>query len=804
MEELRQNLELWMMPEVYEALPGHDRERLRRMGSKLKKSAKKSARGERLDRDAAVASISPNVDRVGWNDSDGDGVPSEPSAQPVSPWLQLHTHDDTGLEVPVLYSPGTGEVRESPTQGGGVFNFGDDVALLEGFEDGSQPAAFLTVASMEQQVDEVCAKAEKGAQPSRPDRTPQLDCADHIAGYLGDPLAWCETPLTAERRPSKNSRRRSTLLSSQAAGSFGQKEAEEVSSKLMGKVVSSHREHHNHHRHRHRHNSPSSEQDDVARDRREVCRAQNFPRPIDTNQPPLRPEDVDAIAAEEEHSKAIRELEREFHAAQKAGRDTKDKKEIRGVGPAAAVPAAHEHAFNPVSFFPEGHLAAADEHIAGEGEEIISGHDRTQPGRVPWRVFRTSTWLITVIWAFAGVLSLPAVDQVLGVRTVPLPEVMSREMEKEEDDSETMQAFQESDEEPDRRLTEGEEIALHWPPRRSFEPHALACDPSGRRVAIADSFGIFYGKLEEAPTLEEERQPSRYLSGTQEASRNEQTAASERSLRGASWSLRPKLRMSFQQQPPCSALEGQAVKDIGMVCSGSEQHSECVAVALAGRGRQLAACPLSGALTSLPTEEVGSVSEQTSQLIWEITSNWLNTTEERVESLAVDAECKEWPILPSTHAQQRSVPEAGCVVVGTSRGRLVQLQPHQGANHQLVPLWAMQQKSNSVYQGSLHLFSGGLVLALRPGRNSLQALDLLEGAQIGEWKLPKTVPRWLALAGGGDQLYVLGESKLKQPRLFRFKLPPELCRGARELRVRKHLERVEQEDLRLAGSDQEI
>merc|ERR1712232_1399696 len=100
---------------------------------------------------------------------------------------------------------------------------------------------------------------------------------------------------------------------------------------------------------------------------------------------------------------------------------------------------------------------------------------------------------------------------------------------------------------------------------------------------------------------------------------------------------------------------------------------------------------------------------------------------EHVESLAVDNECRTSEFLPD---------EPGCVVVGTTKGRVVQLRRHVTEENQLVPEWTMKDRKNKISQGSLHVFPGGFVMSLRTSKGSVQALSSKEGNVIGEWQLP--------------------------------------------------------------------
>merc|ERR1712187_11554 len=122
---------------------------------------------------------------------------------------------------------------------------------------------------------------------------------------------------------------------------------------------------------------------------------------------------------------------------------------------------------------------------------------------------------------------------------------------------------------------------------------------------------------------------------------------------------------------------------------------------------------------------------------------WLDTNIEHVESIAVDNECiGEADLEPES---------PGCVLAGTTSGRIVQLRRHMSERHQLVPVWTIHRRMHSVHQGSLHLLPGGLVLALRSSLGVVQAFDADGGNHVGAWRLPGDID-WSALCVGGGNI----------------------------------------------------
>merc|ERR1712176_1140749 len=101
---------------------------------------------------------------------------------------------------------------------------------------------------------------------------------------------------------------------------------------------------------------------------------------------------------------------------------------------------------------------------------------------------------------------------------------------------------------------------------------------------------------------------------------------------------------------------------------------------------------------------------------WTISTEWLHNHHERkkeyVESIAVNSDCHRSETSSSGIARDAFHPAAlGCVVVGTTSGRIVQLRGAFTDRSRLVPERAMQQRPRAVGLGSLHVFPAGFVMA---------------------------------------------------------------------------------------------
>jgi len=324
-----------------------------------------------------------------------------------------------------------------------------------------------------------------------------------------------------------------------------------------------------------------------------------------------------------------------------------------------------------------------------------------------------------------------------------------------------------------------------WP-HAGFIPSALSSDPSGTTLLVADDLGVYSANLKRktAGSIDDDGVQVRELKNINTGGIVQQSDETPKFLR----------------MPRCGALEGQALKDVGVLCEGGSPEV-CHALVLHAHGNRLAMCPLSPQRAGSPKWLVNAFMKKpdpmklqshngTPSVTWGISTGWLhnNMEEERsdeyVESVAVNNQCVKADTEDSNGEEiDFRANKVGCFVVGTSEGRIVQLRRHVSDREMLVPERAVQQRLGSVGRGSLHVFHHGCILALQPGTSSLQAFDEDLHNVIGEWRLNEEI-HWLTLCGGGDSLYVLGV-KDTVAQLYRFPIPVELQETVRRLRQDK-------------------
>jgi len=227
----------------------------------------------------------------------------------------------------------------------------------------------------------------------------------------------------------------------------------------------------------------------------------------------------------------------------------------------------------------------------------------------------------------------------------------------------------------------------------------------------------------------------------------------------------------FSRGRSCAALEGQALKDIAVVCFGNSSSS-CRLLTLTSRGKRLTECqipipgqPLSG--------EVEGFEGQRTEHGWEIAQNWLHrSNEETVQSIAVNDKCISKASLQAS-GEAFDPSSSGCVVVGTSSGRLVQIREALANSSTLVPERVMHQRAHPSSRGAMTVVGGRYLVALWSKYGSVSAFDVERGSVVKEWRLPTHI-KWLMLTRGGNSLYLLGVRGGRHVELYRFPEPPEL------------------------------
>jgi len=318
---------------------------------------------------------------------------------------------------------------------------------------------------------------------------------------------------------------------------------------------------------------------------------------------------------------------------------------------------------------------------------------------------------------------------------------------------------------------EYEQIKVNWPRHASFLPRAMTSNPAGTELLVADDFNLYVGALMEslppAPPDVAKVPPA-----SMEPAEGEPVPPALRGLLSAS-APRGTVEINFHRATACQALEGQALRDVGIVCS-QNSTSICRILVLTQRGRKIVECPFPEPVAEGSPWETALAPQQQS---WDVSQDWLHVSEsESVESLAANTRCFARADSPSKGGFRPDA--AACAMLGTSAGRIVQMREALADSDKLIPLRILHQRSHPSGRGSLSLMNGRYLLTLWGKYSSISAFDARRGSLIKEWRLPTHI-RWLMMSGGGSSLFLVGirgnsHAGTAVVELFRFEMPPEL------------------------------
>lgn len=498
---------------------------------------------------------------------------------------------------------------------------------------------------------------------------------------------------------------------------------------------------------------------------------------------PARPEDA-RLGAKQCPNKADQIARKQSRMALEQSDMEVGNKRVEGVGPCAAVPACTKQDFEADTFYPYSGTSISD-----KKEVSVTGHDLAR-GRAPWILVRSMTrilagaYAVGTVWCVGRLVNapdfknrpLPAVAEMLFNKTEP-PSVMQELLIRSINGLPPPARADPTEPRP-HTLEGGEQIPTAWPHSARFVPRTLSCDAQGKQFVVADQLGVYTARL---------RPTSTNASGTAANA----AQGLRRALRAAITAPVLAEEAHFERAPACPSLEGQVPQDASVVCRDEGQATlarrSCSAVVLHNEADDgavtLSECPLEENRTSDP-------------ISWHIATDWLEReqdtgqskgADETVTVLAVSDDC----VAKAGDAESESFPDMRiCAVVGTSKGRLVQLRKHVADTSELVPISATRLKKGE--PGSTHILAGGHVVLLRSlggsGRKksrtrrkdtptavstAVEAIDPVEGRVVQQWLLPQGL-RWLGLCAGGGDLFVLGQAHHEASSLWRFPLPEEL------------------------------
>jgi hypothetical protein len=429
----------------------------------------------------------------------------------------------------------------------------------------------------------------------------------------------------------------------------------------------------------------------------------------------------------------------------------------------------------------------------GDASEIEHVQDQDH-AKLPWKVFRYGTLVLVLEWMLSPFMLYGLVGGITEFGPRMINEVGGpRSFAEREDPDGTFAGLMENkyayasseyaNVEPTVEayghfdlLDGGQRVSVQWPRQSTFAPRSFSSDISGNHIVVSDDFSLYTGRIVNG------------YDGIVRVQEPSQTLVKSRQLRGPF-----DLSTSFASVPHCSALEGQVLKDVGVVCSDANAAtSNCRVLVLHADGHLLTECPLvADASDNLDMAATSDGPERILELAtgpaarpavyWKISGQWLDPENETVESVAVNDACGIHDNEEKAASTGRAFDpdEVGCVLVGTSSGRVVQLRRHATKDDQLVPEWAIQERLGNIAPGTIHVYPGGYVVMLRKEISLMQAFDSGKGSLLGQWRLPKAIA-WQSLTGGGDSLFMLGRDRKDdnsvddEIKMWRFALPAKL------------------------------
>lgn len=376
---------------------------------------------------------------------------------------------------------------------------------------------------------------------------------------------------------------------------------------------------------------------------------------------------------------------------------------------------------------------------------IKTGHEK-QPGALPWWIFSFALRALCLAWAASAVYHALGASQVWNFDNVPEGALLETARSKTRHSPSWLGLADFGG------LLDRERVHVAWP-YPDLEPRSLACDASGKHFVVSDGLTIYTADLQKSNATST-------LSALRPAGQN------------------GRLRLQFRESP-CSALTGEGLQDVALMCGGiaGDQPAACTALVLYQQGRRMAACSLS------PAGELHATEGADNGLTADIATDWLERFRsnglieeangqmggrhgriEKAVAVTFDAECRAQATEPAAALRN-------CTIVGTTRGRVVRLQ-RQVEGEVLIPVEALNEKFNSkeapLRPGGMRALHDGSLSILEATGQNIQVVRGSGGARVSEF-LPPPVSPTAAFCVGGGHLYALGEGP--SPTLWRARLP---------------------------------
>mmetsp|Transcript_44671 Transcript_44671/g.127438 ORF Transcript_44671/g.127438 Transcript_44671/m.127438 type:complete len:957 (+) Transcript_44671:208-3078(+) len=430
---------------------------------------------------------------------------------------------------------------------------------------------------------------------------------------------------------------------------------------------------------------------------------------------------------------------------------------------------------------------------AGDPELIVTGHEKEVPRTLPWRMFCTFAVILAAAWFAASLYHILGASRAWDF-DIPMSWESHEDVGVQSEDAlvvgnETTAASTMSllairglglVGSSGWRYARPERVPLSWP-HPNVKPVGLSCDVAGRRFVVTDGLLLYASAVD---------------NGIATGRSTKRSALRSASTRGQPL---PAPALVFAEVQ-CPAIGGEGIQDATVACTeeDSGKAGVCEALVLHRHGRRIHSCRLgegaAAAGTGQGAEQGAPGTGKAGYGPMKISDTWLErrrsrqdgdgsqdggsgprghyVPDEKAVAIAADTACRS----PSVQ---------NCTIIGTTHGRVVQLEQHW-TTKQLVPADVLHHSTNN--NGSLPLKRGTVrslgngylgILQDTPGRQSIKIIDGSNtGLTLGRLWLPP-LRTTAAFCVAQQHLYMLLQGP--SPGMWRVPIPDELMPAVPQL-----------------------
>jgi len=364
-----------------------------------------------------------------------------------------------------------------------------------------------------------------------------------------------------------------------------------------------------------------------------------------------------------------------------------------------------------------------------DDEVVATGHEHEAPLILPWKTFSFAMNLYCLSWLAAAVYhALDAAHFFSEVATYTEEAEDTPHHLFELRPGMSMLAAMHTE-----SFAEKEELMVTWP-HSNVVPHGLACDAAGTRFIASDGVSIFTAELE---TDTEGKQRSSLIASFTEVD--------------------------------CPPVLGESIQDVAVACPLSA--ASCEAMVLHKYGSRMASCALGASGNDLPAGGYqADVSDAWLEQLRAGGSTSPGQPHARIEkavSLASDSGCQG----------QGGSNWAGCVLLGTTRGRVVRLSSRTGRNGMLSPVQSLMDREAASGQeawkpGTVRSFGDQYWGVLSQNGTVVHVWNKATSHRTGSLFLEGSKSKANGFCVGGDFIYFMESGP--SPRIWRLPVPQAL------------------------------